>query len=370
MIAIAYLIPFLSCLLLSVAFHYQGEWTTYLWLWGIGELVAVVLHIVFHYNRTHATEYLGSLVNSVHHEEEWIELVPRTVTRRDSRGNTYTTVQIVEQRHPERYYFYTTRGTRLETNRLFFTYVLGRWTIPPVWDRWTDRRIKGGVRYGSHQTMNFYSPENLYDDNRYISITEKHRYKNKIRNSNSIFRFRKIAGKEARNLNLYDYPGFSDYDIPCILDRENKIPWETKEKFRRFNGAFACANQMRLFVLVFNSSETTAATAVFQREYWQGGNKNEFVVCLGVNSDNEVEWAECFSWADSKQLEAETTTWFLKNKNLNLDEFYSWFIQNYSKWKRKEFSDFKYIWITLSGYQTLCIVSVELIGNAVALYLL
>lgn len=351
MAAIVYLIPFAFCLILSVPLGHHGEWTDYLWLVVAGEATAGGLHILFYYLQTHSTEYLGSLVKSVHHEEAWTELVPRTVTRRDSRGNTYTTVQTVEQRHPEQYYFHTTRGSRIECDARFFSHVLGCWGLRPQPDAWRDRRIKGGVRYGSHRSMDFYRECPLADDPRWVSVTEKHKYKNKIRNSNSIFRFRTITRKEAARLCLFDYPAINGHDAPCILSDSFTVTLSQQAKFRRFNGAFAPVRQMRLFILIFNAETSTAAISEYQREYWQGGNKNELVVCLGVDSGGKVKWARAFSWADSQHLEAEITEWMLRNSRLDLDAFHSWLLGHYRSWQRKEFSDFKYIIVPLQGWQ-------------------
>lgn len=368
MTAIVYLIPFLACLLLAVVFDYQGKWTVYLWIVLGGEAFVGLLHLLFYKLQTTSTEYLGSLVKAVHHEHEWIELVPRTVTRRDSRGNTVTSVQIVEQRHPEQYYFDTTRGTRINTNGWFFRYVLDRWGLAPVPVSWTDRRIKGGVRYGSRQVMTFYDDNSWQDDGRWVSVTEKNLYKNKIKKSNSIFKFRKISKKEAEKLGLFKYPKLVNHDAPCIMTQSVDVTLAQQDKFRRFNGAFAPRRQMRLYVLIFNADKTTAAFAQFQREYWQGGNKNEFVVCLGVNGEKSVEWAHTFSWADVQQLEAETTQWFLRNPQLDLDAFYDWLRMHYHQWERKKFSDFKYISVPLPGWQLLTIMGASILENVVVIW--
>ena len=50
-----------------------------------------------------------------------------------------------------------------------------------------------------------------------IPITEEHSYVNKIKNSNSIFRFEDISRKTATELGLWDYPDNYGYDMSPIL---------------------------------------------------------------------------------------------------------------------------------------------------------
>lgn len=367
MVAIAYLIPVLFCLILGFGFDYHGKASVFILMLLSGEVFVGILHILFYRLQTISTEYLGSLVKSVHHEEAWTELVPRTVTRRDSRGNTYTTVQTVEQRHPEQFYFHTTRGSRIETDRDFFAYVLGQWMLPPIPDTWTGSRIKGGARYGSHRNMDFFMGCPISDDPRWVSVTEKHRYKNKIRNSNSIFKFRKVTDKEAERLNLFEYPKIKGHDVPCIMSQSFPVPLLIQKKFQRFNGAFAPLRQMRLFILIFDSSVSTAAVSEFQRAYWQGGNKNEIVICLGVDHAGHVEWARTFSWAAVQQLEAEAAGWFMRHPELDLDVFHDWLLTNYGVWERRHFSDFRYIHVQLPGRQLLTIIALSVLENVCAL---
>ena len=210
----------------------------------------------------------------------------------------------------------------------------------------------------------------FFDNPKWVSITEKNRYINPIKNSNSIFGFQKINKEEANKIGLYEYPTITKYDAPCIL-YENfnffKVPeTEILKKFRRFNAGIAPKTQMRLYILIFDYLKGINI-AEQQKIYWKGGNKNEFVICLGLTSKLEVKWAYVFSWADEQNLETETTQWFLKNRRLDLDSFYNWFFNHHKKWKRKEFKDFDYISTPLQLWQILSIYFLSLLENIIAL---
>lgn len=368
MIAAAYLLPLFACLVLNVGFHFRGEWSDYLFLFLTGEVVVAALHYTFYYFRTHAEEYVGSIVKSLHYEAPWTELVPQTVTRRDSRGNTYTTVQIRHVYHPEKYYFTTTRGSSMGTDAGFFYNTVNLWGVSPERCQWVGSRIRGGVRYGLNASMPSTVPM-MVDDVRWVSVTEPHNYKNKIRNSNSIFKHRRISRKEARELGLYDYPAIVHHDAPAILSKHFPVAPDVFDRWRRFNGYWAPSRQMRVYILLFKASHGVGI-AEMQRAYWQGGNKNEFVVCIGLDDDGTVDWARVFSWADSQQLEVETADWLVSHGKLDLHAFHSWFVAASGSWKRKEFADFNYLLVPLRLWQVLTLYAVSIAENALFIYIL
>jgi hypothetical protein len=111
-------------------------------------------------------------------------------------------------------------------------------------------------------------------------------------------------------------------------------------------------------VLLFDASQGVGV-ALKQQSYWKGGNKNEFVVCLGVDYGDipqsmlhdrkaTVKWCKAFSWCDAPTLESATESWFIANSELRLDSYAAWLRDHLGLWKRKEFSDFKYLGVTLS----------------------
>lgn len=368
MLYFAYLLPFVACLLLHLVFNYHGEWTVYLWIIIAGEAVVCFMHWLFYRWQTYGTEFHGSLVSAIYHEYPWVELVPVTVTRRDSKGNTYTTTRIVERWHPESYYFDTTRKSRISSNEEFFNYVTAKWGQPIENDRWTSPSIKGGARFGRHSRMNFFLEDADYDDGRWISVTEKKKYINKIRKSNSIFKFIKVDKKQAQALGLHEYPEIIGHDAECILSGNFEVDKETRLKFRRFNGALAPRRQMRLFVLLFDAGKG-AGISEMQRAYWQGGNKNEFVVCIGLHPDGRIEWARCFSWADNQQLEVDTAQWLMNRETLDWNHFFMWFLAGYRKWNRKEFSDFNYINVSFPLWQIAVTYLICILENIGALWI-
>ncbi|MDE6378037.1 MAG: hypothetical protein K2K72_04760 [Duncaniella sp.] len=368
MVAFAYIVPVLACLLLHFEFDYNGGWTAYLWITLTGEVTAGGLHLLFYRLHTSRTEYLGSLVTDINHEDSWIELVEVRETKTDSKGQSYTVTRIEERYHKEKYYFHTSRGTCIDTDCGFYSYVRDLWGLPRICLSWSSSRIKGGVRHGSRYRMaDFDEPEQENPDN-WVPVTERHSYTNKIQASNSIFKFEKIDKTQAAEIGLIDYPAISVHDASCVLSADVSVSQSVDGLFRKFNARYAPEFQMRLYILLFDA-ERGVSISEMQRAYWQGGNKNEFVVCVGMRNSSEIVWARAFSWADEQTKEVEAAQWLMDHPSVDWQEFHDWLRWHLNDWKRKEFKDFDYINITLPLWQLLCIIAGTIAENTLALYL-
>lgn len=363
MIALAYIVPLLACLLLHFGFRYEGGWESYAWIFGIGEATVGLLHWAFYRSFTSSTEYLGSRVSSIHYEAPWTEKVVHYETRTDSRGRSYTVRRVSYVYHPEKHYFYTTLGTMMAMDAAFFHQIRNLWQVADHADNWYGPHIRGGFRTGYH--CNFHDLDVVrHSDLRYwVPITESHRYKNKIRCSNSIFKYEKISKERADELGLLGYPAIIGFDAPAILTKDFSVPRFADDMFRKFNAGVAPGAQMRLYVLLFDHNKGIG-TSELQRAYWQGGNKNEFVICIGLDLSGNVHWARAFSWADEQQVEVEMAQWLMKQKTLDWGALYAWMEENLPRWKRKEFKDFNYINVSLPFRHFIWILIISLLENA------
>lgn len=367
MIAFAYAIPIITCLLLHFEFGYKGPGIAYFWIIILGEAIVGLLHWLGYSLHTSKTEYLGSMVRDINHEDSWTELVEVRETKTDSKGNSYTVTRIEERYHEEKYYFHTTLGTKFNTSYGFYSEVRDLWKLPSNVLRWSGSHIKGGVRFGTSYEMADFDYEQRENPKNWVPITESHSYTNKVQSSNSIFKFEKISDKEASEMGLLKYPAIYSHDAPCVLSNDISVSPDVDEMFRKFNAKFAPEFQMRLYILLFDAKRGVGISEQ-QRAYWQGGNKNEFVVCIGMKPNGTVEWARAFSWADEQSKEVETTQWLMHNPTLDWEEFYEWLKWNLMDWERKEFKDFDYISITLPLWQIITIYILSIAENAFAIH--
>ena len=119
--------------------------------------------------------------------------------------------------------------------------------------------------------------------------------------------YNKTFKEKAKELGLFEYPEIQDYDQKSLLGvRLDRL---TEKKIKYLNATFGDKYQFRMYILVFKDKPLVISEQ--QKSYWQGGNKNEFVLCLGYNTKtHKVDWCNPFSWCDSPKLEVATKRYF------------------------------------------------------------
>jgi hypothetical protein len=96
-----------------------------------------------------------------------------------------------------------------------------------------------------------------------------------------------------------------------------------------------------MMLLVFNGQPLEAA--MFQEAYWKGGNKNEFIVCVGLNK-KEIDWTKVISWTEKETLKVRTAREIKEMKDFDAIEVVKYMGENVPKrFVRKQFADFSYI---------------------------
>jgi len=135
-------------------------------------------------------------------------------------------------------------------------------------------------------------------------IVDKHTYENKAQCSSTI-RFRKVDEKTKKKYGLIDYPdgGGWGYEMVSVLDNNGRWWALGDKKFRYLNGILGPIKRVRLWVMIFNGQPRDAAH--WQRDYLKGGNKNEVIICIGVDKARNVTWAEVISWTEKKAVHVE-----------------------------------------------------------------
>jgi hypothetical protein len=198
-------------------------------------------------------------------------------------------------------------------------------------------------------------PQDAYDyfwdgtDRTMRTITETHHYKNPMKGSRSIFRLSR------EDSTLFDYPEIQGQEQRVVLGN-SRYP---SRSVQILNSRLGKEYQIHVFVLLFYNAGPEIAER--QKEYWEGGNKNELVVCLGMKNDS-VQWCSPFSWCDSPVVESRIKSWFLDNPRLSIESFSAYLGPVIKKeWKRKEFKDFDYIRTELGGWDYIIILVLVLI---------
>ena len=369
---IAYAIPFFFAVIILIAWKREMVWWEYLVLIAGSLLLTLAFSEIFREGNSKDTEYLGGYITKITHYDDWDEWIHKTCTRqvpagRDSKGNTIYRTETYDcsyrEYHPERWMYTDDLG-----NEHHF------YSKDEFWDAHSDLGKPRSVFRDMHR--HYYTKDgdaqDYFWDSSIVhlrSLTWEHTYENKIKGSNStVMRFKDISKEEARKLGLYDYPEVKAQDQSPVVGY--KVDYLTEKYIKYINSEYGRRKQFRLYILGWTGKSISISEE--QRSYWQGGNKNEFVVCLGYKGDS-VTWVNAFSWCDDPKLEVATERYFKDNPKLDLIEFSGWLEKNLGLWKRKEFKDFDYISIPLTSGQQIgllvitiffnVLISILLIGN-------
>lgn len=310
-----------------------------------------------YYSNTSDTEYLHYYITDIKHDEAWNERVQVTKTRTvtDSKGRSHTqTYTVWETRHhPDIYEASLNNNKNINISGKKYNDIKNQWKVKEVFkDMHRHYYTKDGDRYtcswnNNVNTMYFY--------------TKEHTYTNKLKNSQSQFNYRNIDKEEANILGLYEYPEISDNNIQNPIIGYNKFITDKDIKSLQYlNAKYGYDKELSVFLCIYPHSNATVAED--QCAYWQGGNKNELIICVGIDSiSNKVKWSHCFSWQDDITIDVSIRNYINHMDTLNISGISSYIESNLDKWQRKEFEDFDYIDISLTGEQEMIIWIVMLL---------
>ncbi len=353
-------IPVVATLILLLFFKRKISWWHAALLIVPSALLVLLLNWIMVTSNESDTEYWGGYVTKVIYYEPWDEEVPCrhpiycTGTTTDSKGNTTTyeyecghmhTYDV--DYHPACWSKITNTGQHIAISKYVFDVLHRRFgTAPYFIEMNRDFHSIDGDAYGTDWDE---TPE------RVEVLTFEKSYKNKVKASHSIFKFESIDEKAKAAWHLYDYPKVSEsesYYQPCVLGK--KITSDIDRKLQYLNGWYGAHNQFRMYIMYFIGQSMEVAYK--QRSYLEGGNKNEFIVCIGTDSMGNYKWNKCFSWMDKPELEVVAEGWLndhgSADKTVNLASFADWLpkqIENH--WHRKRFRDFEYLQVEISPTQ-------------------
>lgn len=334
-------------------------------LFGV-PLLTFLVAIGISHSVNKSTEYLGAYVTRITYYEPWNEKVLRVKTVEDGRDNNgmikYRTETYYETvYHPEEYEYETNIGKTGNITEGTFNH----WKY--ILDDDEPRRIE---MFRNYDTINGNAWQYSWNGDAYrmIPLTFKHRYFNPLKYSNSIFKGIKINDNTVSKYELVRYPEMANplYQH-CVVGKQDYSSWDTI--VQRLNAQLGSQYQFRMFIIVFDGNKTSMEpTFQMQKAYWNQGNKNEFVLCIGVDPEtNKLIWHNSFSWCKEPRLEAEVRNFLSSKQYFNCSELTS-FIEDKvpTCWKRREFSEFKYLDTQLPNWANILILTLSIIATICA----
>jgi hypothetical protein len=352
------IIPIIAIFVLMWKFHHKVCFKesllilfTPIFLTGIGYWIA-------YYGCTRDVEYLHNHAITVVYDEPWNEQVPcrhdvyRTV--RDSKGNTHKEYvgkahSYDVDDHPARYYLTDNGRNSHDIISQEFTTWCRIWGNKTFVDLHRDYHTKDGNRYVSTWDKTF---ANMFP------ITKMATYKNKVKNSRSVFNYQKVTEEDIAQYGLFQYHKVKGWYVNPIYGVTDNYSMDLLAKYNALNGL---KRQLSMNVLVFKNQPVDAA--FLQESLWQGGNKNEFNVCIGLTGEN-IDWVRVISWTENELLKQEVESSIKAMKTLTMSNVVNYIGQTVPpKFIRKQFADFNYLSVEIPLVPTIIITMFSLVST-------
>ncbi len=296
-------------------------------------------------------EYNGYIITEARYYESWQTWIHKTCsyTTRHSCGKncSYTTTHYYDCSYCDYNSPYWVAvdngGNTFRISQAKYNQLIRKWKSQPTFVE-LDRNINYHGSCGKDGDMYYIKWDNRIESSE-ASVIEKP-FKNPVKISHSAFNYIKITDGEADTIGLYHYPSFYDtYKQPAILGLSRFIIPDKaliNTKFEFLNGYYGPKYKVKVFTLLFKNKPIDIALK--QEAYWNGGNQNELVVCIGLKDNLEIDWVKPFTWCDNKRIVVDTREDIAELKIFKPDNIYNIYVDNISKYfKYKSFKDFNYL---------------------------
>jgi hypothetical protein len=184
------------------------------------------------------------------------------------------------------------------------------------------------------------------DINTSITTTNTKSFTNILKSNHSAFNYPTIEKDKAKTSGLYEYPEIFEYNyqpsVVGIQDFNSKSRTKIIKTLDYINGAYGSKYKVKVFTLFYKNRDIN--TAFQQEAYWEGGNQNEIVVCIGLDNLGNIEWVKPFSWCDNKRVLVDIREDLMEAPVKDEKAFYNAYMNAIkSHWHYKSFKDFNYL---------------------------
>ncbi|BAO04729.1 uncharacterized protein CBO05P1_010 [Clostridium botulinum B str. Osaka05] len=306
-------------------------------------LITIIVTGVDFSIQTSDEEVWSGRIVSVNHEEEWDEVV--TETYKDDDGKEHIETHI--EHHNAKNSIRTSDKGNITVNKSL------------------DEKTRFDDSYpNTTQELEKFYPIGM-------PTSSVHTYENKVQASYSIYKHKDINLKEYKDLPKYPTEMKNDIQIDRFIGNiknKDKIIKSLNEVNSDLNSK---ENNKQVNLIFINLGNKPQDYGFALQDYWEGGNKNDFVICFG-SKNNKVIWCYPFSWADSQKSERLKINVRNYMKKVNLNDDFNKNIEDIGAmvkkdFERKEFADFNYIDIEISKVAIIFIILLNIIAGYIIL---
>jgi hypothetical protein len=289
--------------------------------------------------QTSDTEYWGGWAVRAEYYEPWNERVSCSHAKYDKDGKFegYEHSYDVDY-HPAFWQIVDSNGIEVRIDSGNFEALSRRWNSRQFVDLRRNYHTEDGDKY----VATFPGDDALLEP-----ITTMHRWENRVQASNSVFRYPNVDSKTQLQYKLFQYPKLNGYLQQSILGDGGPTLGGANRRLEVLNARMGRDKKLRMYILVFKNQPMQAS--IEQEALWQGGNKNEFVLTIGVDNDYKVQWARAISWTPVESLKVEARefigeTFTDKDQPLDLHVVVDWMATSLgSQWQKKDFREYDYL---------------------------
>jgi len=318
---------------------------------------------------TNDTERYMDYVISVEHHTYWNEWISETCTREcccstDSKGNRSCGTESYDCSYEEDYSPYTIVTTKLGKRFTFYEGFTPHGGSSPTKFIELNKKFHTSPRFIKTHNRDIntrYDSRSVPDiDKRFIGnifkiewsgkvedveyTTWNHTYENRVQASHSIDSYLPVDTSDIREYGLFEYPEiYNSYKSDAILGYKSSTNLD--EYVNQKNSLIASEKQLKVYYVFFKNKSRNAG--LLQQQHWMGGNKNEVVICIGLDKTNNVTWSHVFSWSKKQDFVVNIRDYNVGKKVFNEKTFremidYS-FEELYIHFERREFAEFSYL---------------------------
>jgi len=361
------LIPIIAVIVLAVGFKKKMAFWEYALVFLIPILGIAIAKYTSVYSQTRATEYWNSYLVQAEYIEPWSTWVKKTCERchEECTGSGEDRTCHQECESYDCSYCDDNGPSWIAWDNLGRSYRISQDYFERLCRIWVKRQFVELNRHINYH--NGFMSSCGQDGDKYVTSFDKvfehtqpvvtaHSYENRVRSSKSIFNFQKVDPKDISTYGLVDYRPADLFGYNPIFGAVND---SASKRLAWWNAQLGSVKQVHMNIIVFHNK--TIRSAEMQRSYWKGGNKNEFILCIGVDSNNKIQWTKVISWTEIEILKLRVER-SVASMDFNLPTIVDTMAINVRKdFKRKEFKDFKYISVEPTPFATVMAFVVTLI---------
>lgn len=353
---LALLIPVIGAFILIKWFKKHLAWWEIFLPFGVTLIFIMIFKFSVEKVQVSDTEYWGSTIVKARYYEYWSTWVEQTCSYQtcngyDKDGNCtgYTTHYYdcsYCDKHQPYWEVTNSMGETWRVSESFYNYLLQKWNATPRFIE-LNRRINHSGRCGEDGD----AYEIVWKGEWYTaeSTTTSHFYENRVQAAHSSFDFGNVSEEDVKTYALQDYPEVKGFQQSNILG-DTSIPWFSsgdRLRLRQWgmymNGELGPKKEARIYYIFFKDQPALAGK--MQEAYWDGSNKNEMVICIGLESKSKkLQWVYPFSWTPQRRTLVDLREDIMSQKYFNIDSIATTTFNIIQQdWKRKEFEEFSYI---------------------------